>query len=174
MPLADQHDMVKAFPSNRANHALCIGVLTRRAWRNHRLSDTQGPGLTRKPVAINLVPVANQIPVPRQNFVQRQAIDPAGLTRRQSRRDGQPPAPPASTGSSSLRRSPSYRPRELSPPPPARRLQEDRDPAEGPKEGPALLGRAVESVARLAAGSYHRVARHRPALAAASLPRLLV
>ena len=27
MPFADHHDMVKAFPSNRSNHALGIGVL---------------------------------------------------------------------------------------------------------------------------------------------------
>src|SRR5207302_11115819 len=38
MPFADHHDMVKAFPSHRSNHALCIGVLPGRAWRNDRLS----------------------------------------------------------------------------------------------------------------------------------------
>src|SRR5215467_9721902 len=37
MPLVDHHDMVKAFPSNRANHALRIGVLPRRPWRDDRL-----------------------------------------------------------------------------------------------------------------------------------------
>ena len=42
-----------------------------------------------------------------------------------------------------------------------------------PKVRPTLLGRAVESVAWLEAGSRHRVARHCPALAAASLPQLL-
>ena len=62
MPLADYYDMVKAFPPNRANHALRIGVLPRRAWRNDRLSDVQNPGLTRKSFAIDLVSVADQIP----------------------------------------------------------------------------------------------------------------
>ena len=38
MSFADHHDMVKAFPSNRSNHALCISVLPGRAWRNDRLS----------------------------------------------------------------------------------------------------------------------------------------
>ena len=37
MPLPDHYYMVKAFPSNRANHALRIGVLPRRAWRNDRV-----------------------------------------------------------------------------------------------------------------------------------------
>src|SRR5437867_2635101 len=57
MPLAHYHDMVKAFPPNRANHALRIGVLPRRAWRNDRLPNVQQPGLTRKSFAIDLIPV---------------------------------------------------------------------------------------------------------------------
>src|SRR2546428_8352845 len=62
MPLADYHDMVKAFPPNRANHPLRIGVLPRRAWRNDRLPDVQQPRLTRKPFAIDLIPVPDQMP----------------------------------------------------------------------------------------------------------------
>ena len=62
MPLADYYDMVKAFPPQRANHSLRIGVLPRRAWRNDRLPDVQQPRLTRKSFAIDLVPVPNQIP----------------------------------------------------------------------------------------------------------------
>ena len=62
MPLADYHDMVKAFPPKRANHALCVGVLPRRAWRNDRLPDVQQPRLTRKSFAINLIPVPDQMP----------------------------------------------------------------------------------------------------------------
>src|SRR5213593_990820 len=54
MSFADHHDMVKAFPSDRANHTLRIGVLPRRAWRNNSLSDVQHPGLTRKSFAIDL------------------------------------------------------------------------------------------------------------------------
>src|SRR5438445_8542988 len=54
--------MVKTFASNRAIHALGIGVLPRRAWRNDRLSDVQNPGLTQKSFAIDLVPVPDQMP----------------------------------------------------------------------------------------------------------------
>jgi hypothetical protein len=52
MPLADHHDMVEAFPSNRANHPLRIGVLPRRAGRNNRLLKLQRLGLARKAVSI--------------------------------------------------------------------------------------------------------------------------
>src|SRR5437899_10782329 len=62
MPLADYHDMVKAFPPNRANHPLRIGVLPWRAWRNDRLPDVQQPRLTRKSFAIDLIPVPDQMP----------------------------------------------------------------------------------------------------------------
>src|SRR2546430_8254169 len=62
MPLADYHDMVKTFPPKRANHALCVGVLSQRAWRNDRLPDVQQPRLTRKSFAINLIPVPDQMP----------------------------------------------------------------------------------------------------------------
>src|SRR5207245_7575464 len=56
------HTMVKAFPPNRANHPLRIGVLPRRAWRNDRLPDVQQPRLTRKSFAIDLIPVPDQMP----------------------------------------------------------------------------------------------------------------
>src|SRR5438445_9883214 len=56
---------------------------------------------------------------------------------------------PASTASPPLRRSPPCRLGEPGPTPPARRLQEDADPAEGAQERPTLLGRAVEGVGRL-------------------------
>src|SRR6266700_7434539 len=62
MPLTDYHDMVQTFASNRANHALGIGVLPRRSWRFDRLPDVQHLGLTRKSVAIDLVPIPDQIP----------------------------------------------------------------------------------------------------------------
>jgi hypothetical protein len=38
MPFADHHGMIKTFPSNRSNHALGIGVLPGRAWRDDRFS----------------------------------------------------------------------------------------------------------------------------------------
>src|SRR2546427_2239029 len=62
MPFAEHHDMVKAFPSNRSNQALGVGVLPGRAWRNDRLLDVQRPGLTRKSFSIDLVSVPDQIP----------------------------------------------------------------------------------------------------------------
>src|SRR3989449_4966052 len=62
MPLADYYDMVKAFPPQRANHPLRIGVLPWRAWRNDRLPDVQQPRLTRKSFAIDLIPVPDQMP----------------------------------------------------------------------------------------------------------------
>src|SRR5439155_7508902 len=62
MPLTDYHDMVQTFASNRANHALGIGILPRRSWRYDRLLDAQCLGLTRKSLSIDLVSVPNQIP----------------------------------------------------------------------------------------------------------------
>src|SRR5437667_10805520 len=62
MPLADYYDMVKAFPPQRANHPLRIGVLSWRAWRNDRLPDVQQPRLTRKSFAIDLIPVPDHMP----------------------------------------------------------------------------------------------------------------
>src|SRR5213594_3650789 len=41
MPFADHDNVVKAFPSNRANHPLGIRVLPRRAGRDDRLPDVQ-------------------------------------------------------------------------------------------------------------------------------------
>src|SRR5438128_2005400 len=50
---------------------------------------------------------------------------------------------------------------------------EDGVPAEGVQDRPTLLGRAVEGVGRLEAGSRHRVPQHRSAVAAAPLLRAL-
>src|SRR6267143_5128639 len=61
MPLSEDDDMVKAFPSNRSNHALGIGVLPGRAWRNDRFPDVQRLSLTRKPFAIDLISVTDQM-----------------------------------------------------------------------------------------------------------------
>src|SRR5467141_867809 len=109
----------------------------------------------------------------RQNSIRRQVIDLAGLIQRKFRPYGHPLAPPASTASPPLRRPPPCRPGEPGLAPPARRLQEDGDPAEDAQEGPTLLGRAVEGVGGLEAGSRHRVTQHRPAVAATPLLRAL-
>src|SRR6266446_1810161 len=55
----------------------------------------------------------------------------------------------ASTASPPLRRSSPCRLGEPGLTPPARRLQEDADPAEGAQERPTLLGGAVDGVGRL-------------------------
>ena len=57
--------------------------------------------------------------------------------------------------------------------PPARRLQEDGEPAEVAQQRSAVLGRVVQGVGRLEASSRHRVTQHRPAMAAPPLPRVL-
>lgn len=62
MPFPEHHDMVKAFPSNRSNHALGIGVLPGRAWRNDPFPDVQRLGLTRKSFSMDLVSVTDQMP----------------------------------------------------------------------------------------------------------------
>src|SRR5260370_32068129 len=61
MMFVDHHDMSKAFPSERSNPPLGIGVLPGRAWRNDRLPDVQRPRLTRKSLSIDLVSVPDQI-----------------------------------------------------------------------------------------------------------------
>src|SRR2546427_7923182 len=64
MPFADHDNVIKAFPSNRADHPLGIRVLPRRAGRDDRLRDVQRLGLTRKSLSIDLVSVPNEIPGP--------------------------------------------------------------------------------------------------------------
>ena len=113
------------------------------------------------------------VPVLRQNSVRRQVIHLSALIRRRSRLNGHSPAPPASTPPDALRRPPSGRPGEPRFAPPARRLQEDGEPAEVAQQRSAVLGRVVQGVGRLEAGSRHRVTQHRPAVAAPPLPRVL-
>src|SRR2546427_8125359 len=112
-------------------------------------------------------------PVLRQNSVRRQVIDLSSLIRRRSRLNGHSPAPPASTPPDALRRPPSGRPGEPCFAPPARRLQEDGEPAEVAQQRSAVLGSVVQGVGRLEASSRHRVTQHGPAVAAPPLPRVL-
>src|SRR5436309_6432253 len=113
------------------------------------------------------------LPVVRQNSVRRQVIDLSELIRRRSRLNGHSLAPPASTPPDALRRPPSGRPGEPCSTPPTRRLQEDGEPAEVAQQRSAVLGRVVQGVGGLEAGSRHRVTQHRPAVAAPPLPRVL-
>jgi hypothetical protein len=62
MSLADYNDVVEAFPSNRTNDPLRIGVLPRRPRRNYHLPNVQCLRLTRKSFSIDLISVPNQIP----------------------------------------------------------------------------------------------------------------
>src|SRR2546425_3080481 len=101
-----------------------------------------------------------------------QVVDLSAVIRRHSQLDD-PPAPSASTPPGPLPRPPPGRPGKPRLAPPTRSLQEDGEPAEVAQQRSALLGRPVEGVGRLEAGSRHRVAQHRPAVAAPPLRRLL-
>src|SRR6266850_4795504 len=103
MPFADHHDMVKAFPSNRSNHALGIGVLPGRAWCND----------------LSLA----------KTLSGSQVIDLSALIPALSQLDDHSPAPPVPSLALLPRRPPSARPRELGLAPAARRLQANDDPA---------------------------------------------
>src|SRR2546422_4063232 len=95
MPLTDYHDMVQTFASNRANHALGIGVLPRRSWRCDRLPDVQHPGRTRKSFAIDLVPIPDQIPRTVLRPARLDQLSPRPLCGRMLRDIEMPqPAPP--------------------------------------------------------------------------------
>src|SRR3989441_13220932 len=86
-------------------------------------------------------------PCPSPNTRQAPSDGSGWLIQRKFRLDGLPPAPPASTASPPLRRSPPCRPGEPGLAPPARRLQEDGDSAEGAQERPPLL-RALDQAFR--------------------------
>src|SRR5207247_913925 len=117
----------------------------------HRLKDDLCAVFLASPSA------AASTPVLRQNSVRRQVIDLAGLIQRKLRLDGHPPGPPASTASPPLRRSPPCRPGKPGLAPPARRLQEDGDSAEGAQQRPTLVGRVVEGVGPLPAQTWQPV-----------------
>src|SRR6267143_4620865 len=72
-----------------------------------------------------------------------------------------------------LRRPSPARPREPCLAPAARRVQEDGAPAEASHDGSLLLGRAGQGLGRVETAPRDRDPRHRPAVAAASLPRVL-
>src|SRR5262245_42465836 len=62
MALANHHDVVQTFPSNRANHPLGIRVLPRCARRDDRFLDVQHRRLVRKSLSIDTIAVPDQIP----------------------------------------------------------------------------------------------------------------
>jgi hypothetical protein len=102
-----------------------------------------------------------------------QVVDLSALILTHSQLDDHSRAPPASAAPVPLRRPPPARDREPRPASATRRIQEDGAPPPASHDGPPLLGRAGQSLDRVEAGAGHRVARHRPAVAAAPLPRVL-
>src|SRR5215469_525119 len=64
MPLTKDHDMVKAFPSDRANQPLTMAILPWRARRGRPISNTHRTKASDKDLAINAVPIADEIAWP--------------------------------------------------------------------------------------------------------------
>ena len=81
--------------------------------------------------------------------------------------------PPASAPPLPRRRPPPARPREPGFAPTALRLQANGDSAQASYDGPAFLGRTGQGLGRVEAVPRDRDPGHRPAMAAASLPRVL-
>ena len=59
--LACYHDMVQTFPADRADQALRIPVLPRRACRRRMIANAQRANASDEYVAIKSVPIADQI-----------------------------------------------------------------------------------------------------------------
>src|SRR5882762_2166741 len=102
-----------------------------------------------------------------------QAVDLSVLIQTQSRLDDHSPAPPASTLPLPLRPPPPARGREPCPATAARRVQKNDGPTQAAHDGSPLLDLAVQSLGRVEAAPRDRDPRHRPAVAAAPLPRVL-
>src|SRR5882724_1561514 len=102
-----------------------------------------------------------------------QAVDLSVLIQTQSRLDDHSPAPPASTLPLPLRQPPPARGREPCPATAARRVQKNDGPTQAAHDGSPLLDLAGQSLGRVEAAPRDRDPRHRPAVAAAPLPRVL-
>src|SRR5437773_7437465 len=101
------------------------------------------------------------------------AVDLSVLIQTQSRLDDHSPAPPASTLPLPLRRPPPARGREPCPAAAARRVQKNDGPTQAAHDGSPLLDLAGRSLGRVEGAPRDRDPRHRPAVAAAPLPRIL-
>jgi hypothetical protein len=64
MPLAKDHDMVKAFPSDRPNQPLTIAILPWRPRRSRPIPNTHRTKTPNENLAINAIPIADQIAWP--------------------------------------------------------------------------------------------------------------
>src|SRR5437899_6672480 len=61
MPFVEDDDVIEAFPSNRSNHALGIGVLPGRAWGDEDLVDPHALHPPREHVAVDGVAITEQV-----------------------------------------------------------------------------------------------------------------
>ena len=61
MPLANDHDVIKAFSSDRADQTFAISILPRRAWSGRLVANAHRAETSFEDVAIDAVPVANEI-----------------------------------------------------------------------------------------------------------------
>src|SRR5207249_11544336 len=101
-----------------------------------------------------------------------QAVDLSVLIQTQSRLDDHSPAPPASTLPLPLPQPPPARGREPCPAAAARRVQKNDGPTQAAHDGSPLLDLAGRSLGRVEGAPRDRDPRHRPAVAAAPLPRI--
>ena len=60
MPLADDHDVIKAFSSDRADQPFAMSILPRRAWSGRFVANSHSAQTSFGYVAIDAVPVANE------------------------------------------------------------------------------------------------------------------
>src|SRR3977135_4584397 len=61
MPLAEDNDMVKAIPSDRPDELLRMSVLPWRSWCDRPVPNAHRANATDKDIAIDTIPIANDI-----------------------------------------------------------------------------------------------------------------
>src|SRR5712672_2560656 len=61
MPLAEDNDVVKTIPSNRTDEPLRMSVLPWRSWCDRPVPNAHGANATDKDIAIDTIPIANDI-----------------------------------------------------------------------------------------------------------------
>ena len=80
MPLAEHDDMIKAFPSDRANQPFRMAILPWRAWRSWPVANAHGTKPPGENLAIDPVAIADEVawvPFPPQASVSCRAIHSA-------------------------------------------------------------------------------------------------
>ncbi len=61
MPLAKHDDMIKTFPSDRADQPFATSILPRRSWRGRSVTNPYGAKTPCEYLAIDAVAIANEI-----------------------------------------------------------------------------------------------------------------